>query len=154
MIHSHTAAQVGKDLLYRCGKRTFKREAGSTFMTAAAPLFGNFSYIDAAFAADAYPDSFPGQLAEEQRNLNAGDSQGIVHQPFAVFVESAAAIHIIPCDPHPGDLVLTMERIQGASEEPHLRCGIGEVDTMRDVRRVRPELHQFSGQLKGMRGCW
>src|ERR1700744_4035859 len=99
-------------------------------------MFGYLRDIDLAFAAQAYPIAAVGQFAEEDRDLHIAHREGVVDQAFAIFFACAEALHLLACDPDPGERTFAMEMAEGRSEEAKLGGGVSEINGAGTLRGI------------------
>ncbi len=106
LLYGRSAAKLEQNLVHGLGQWAIDRATAGAFVAAAAKTLGDMGHIEFALTAQAYAVSAARQLAEERRHLDAADRKDVVHQPFAVFFNRAAEIHLLLRHPHTADVSL------------------------------------------------
>src|SRR3954470_15537886 len=92
----HFPAQLCQHALCRGFDWALGGKAAGAFMSAAAKPLRDFRHVYRALAADADPDTLMRHFAEKDRHFNAGDTQRVIDEAFAIFIERAKAFHVLP----------------------------------------------------------
>ncbi len=93
---TESCPKLGQDSVGGFGEGAVQGAAAGAAVAAAAEALGDLGYVDLAFAADAEAELIGGgELAEEDRGLDAGDADEVVDDAFAVFGVGAGLIHVV-----------------------------------------------------------
>ncbi len=88
-----------QNLFESARQRPVECAPSGVFVTTAPQPRCNRGHIHLAPAAQAQPDKAFGQLAQEDRDVNAGNAQRNIHDAFAVLFRGAAPHHVLVRDP-------------------------------------------------------
>src|SRR6516165_496301 len=113
----HALANFAGDEFARSIERSVNGVSGRRMVSAAAEALGDRGDIDSALAAQADAEIAIHHLAEEHCDINALDTEGIVRQPFAIFIDSAGIGEVLAKDVHGSKCVLHNERAHGGAQQ-------------------------------------
>src|SRR5580700_7416594 len=150
LLYGRPAAKLEQNLAHGLGEWTIDRASAGAFVTAAAESFGDMSHVELALAAQAYAVSASRQLAEKRRHFDASDRKNVVHQPFAVFVNGAAAIHLLLGHPSVADGTFQAQISQGLTQQPDLPDRVREINAARAVLWIRARQDKLARQRKSI----
>ena len=102
------------------GQWAVQGAAAGIFVTAAAKPLGDGGHVHPPLAAQAEADVVVAQFAQKDRNLDPGDADGIVDDPFAVLLRRVGAIHIVFRDPKPCQVSIVVQVGQRGAQQKHL----------------------------------
>ncbi len=94
-MYGRSTAKLEQNLAHGLGERTIDRAPTGAFVASAAKTLSYVGDVKFAFAAQADAVSPIRQLPEKRRHLDAPNREHVIHQPFAVFFNRAAAFHLL-----------------------------------------------------------
>src|SRR5580704_3785610 len=136
-------AEMAEDMGRRCRQRAVYRAAAGVKMPSSAKALGYTRNVEFSLAAQGEPDTVVRELAQEYGDLDASDTDGIVHKALAVFFGRACTLHIVMRHPHPGETAFAMQIGERRAEQEHFGGGVGEISVLSDERGVGAMTHQI-----------
>src|SRR6185437_6502149 len=85
----HARAQLVENVFHSGCFRPFKGKTGGAFVSSSTELLRDGSHIDRTLAADGDAYALVGSFTKKHRHLDPRNSERIVDQAFAIFVEVA-----------------------------------------------------------------
>src|ERR1700676_2535228 len=130
------------------GQRTVHGASAGAFVAAAAEVFGHSRDIHFALASQADSKAGVGKFAEKYGDLNVGNGERVVNQPFAILLAGVEALHLFLLDRDPCHRPFAMQIRKGGAEQTHLRRGVSKIDVARTKRWLRSGENEFTRHRK------
>src|SRR5271157_654430 len=148
LLYGRSAANLEKHLAHGVGEGPVERATAGTLVASAAETLGYAGDVNFALAAQADAETPVGQLAEEGRHLDSADGENVIRQAFAIFLDGAAALHLLLRHPDVTDLPFDTQIAQSLAEQADLGLGVRKVDAASTVSRIGTGQHQLARQGK------
>src|SRR5689334_19131424 len=115
------AAEFIENGFQRCCERSSDCASTGATVSAAAKAFCDCSHVDLTLAAQAHAIAAIGEFAKEQCHLNTVNTECIIDDSLAIFLQSSTAFHFGKRDVHVGQSAFAMKVRKRRAEQPHLR---------------------------------